>query len=83
MSTLTICDLIRLHMHQKSLTTRQAAEKCSIPYQTFRSYQLGLQRPNRASMDKIIAGFDLKMADIINEPRLMKSEREHLEGMYK
>jgi hypothetical protein len=83
MSTLTICDLIRLHMHQKSLRTRQAAEKCGIPYQTFRSYQLGLQRPSRANLDKIFWGFHLTLADIINDPRLIKSEREHLEGMYK
>jgi len=51
----------------KEWTQKRAAEKCGIPYQTFKNIESGVNFGRRITLKKIAKGFGVGLKDIIAE----------------
>jgi len=54
-------------------TQEQAAEKCGIGYKLYQLYELGVkQNPGLLTLEKIAAGFDLDIHELLLPPKSQK-----------
>jgi transcriptional regulator with XRE-family HTH domain len=58
-------------------TQEQAAEKCGIGYKLYQLYELGVkQNPGLLTLEKIAAGFDLDIYELLLPPKASKISKK-------
>lgn len=61
---------IRALRKERGWTQEKAAEACGIGYKLFQHYELGIkQNPGLLTLEKIAAGFDLTLAELLESRR--------------